>query len=243
MKDPARIPRVIEQLQRAWESQPDLSFATLFGMLETHGVGWGTDDQTLLSVLAQQQQRHPTHLAGFSRHAAVGEVDQIHGRYLIATESPEHRVTIDPCRVSVRRTGRHGERLRPGLWEYSRIRTCRPGLPLVISDSSGIDHRLGVVVRITLLDASPAAAVTDLTGLRRRDIGNDVYHLQLSQGDVAVLDHGLEVYTIDRRTIEQRRHKWTALSLARTGEPLIVAQPGGGVLTLETVAKIVILES
>lgn len=243
MKDPARIPRVIDQLQRAWEAQPDLSLATLFGMLETHGVGWGTDDQTLLTVLAEQEQRHPTHVSGHSRHAAVGEGDQVQGGYLIETESPDHRVTLDPYRVSVRRIGRQGERLRPGLWEYERVRTCRPGLPLVISDSSGIDHRLGIVVRITLLDPAPASEVVDLTGLRRQDIGNGVYHLQFDRGDVAVLDHGLEVYSIGRRAIEQHRHKWSALSLARTGESLIVAQPGGEVLTLGTLEKIVVLES
>lgn len=243
MEDPARIPQVIGQLQRAWEAQPDLSLATLFGMLETHGVGWGTDDQTLLGVLAQLEQRHPTYLAGYSRHAAAGQENQVQGRYLVETESPDHRVTLDPYRVGVRRVGRDGERLRPGLWEFERIRTCRPGLPLVIADGSGIDHRLGIVVRITLLDPAPTSEVTDLTGLQRRDIDNGVYHLQFDRGDVAVLDHGLEVYSIGRRAIEQRRHKWSALSVARAGEPLIVAQPGGEVLTLGTLEKIVVLES
>lgn len=243
MKDPARISQVLDQLQRTWEAQPDLPLATLFGMLETRGVGWGTDDETLVRALRDLQREHPGQLAGHSRTDAPEGAKFIAARYLVETESPGHRVTIDPFRVSVRGNGGQGHRPRPGVWGYQRIRTCRAGLPLVITDAAGIDHRLGVVARITMLDAHPVAEEADLGGLVRQEIKNHVYHLDFEGGDVAVLDHGLEVYTVGRREVSQRRLRWERLLVARPGEELTVVQSGGAVVELGVLAKIVALES
>lgn len=243
MKDPARIPRVLDQLQRTWEAQPDLPLATLFGMLEAQGLGWGTDDETLVRTLERLQRRHPGMVSGYSQNSAPQAAVSVTGRYVVETEGPAHRVTIDPFRISVRSTGGQERRPRPGVWDYERIRTCRAGLPLVITDVAGIDHRLGVVVRITLLDVHPVAEETDLGGLVRQEIGDRVYHLQFGGGDVAVLDHGLEVYSVGRRQVDQRRLRWERLQVARPGAELALVQRGGAVARLGMLTKIVALES
>ena len=39
MPDPTRIPTVLDELRLTWEGQPELSLATLFGVLSNRGVG------------------------------------------------------------------------------------------------------------------------------------------------------------------------------------------------------------
>ena len=59
MKDPTRIPVIVDALQRVWEGQPDLSLAEIWGMLETRGVGWATTDEELLGQLRSLIDAHP----------------------------------------------------------------------------------------------------------------------------------------------------------------------------------------
>lgn len=242
MKDPARIPRVLEQLQRTWEAQPDLALSTLFGILENRGIGWGTDDAVLAEALADMEREHPGQVTGRSKDSADDGEQVVTGRYLVETESPQHRVTLDPHRISVRRPGRHGERPQPGIWAYDRIRRCRAGDPLVIT-AGGIDHRLGVVERISLLDSEPVPEVVSLDGLERRGIGDAVFHVRFDDGDIAVLDHGLEVYGVQRRSVVQRRLRWHRLRTARPGSTLVVETPDGAApVELGIVQQITVLE-
>ncbi|MGD7002662.1 hypothetical protein [Corynebacterium halotolerans] len=241
MKDPARIPAVLDQLRSTWEAQPDLELATLFGMLANRGIGWGSGDEQLIEALTALRREHPAEVCGSARSAASGAGTTVTGRYLVETEGPEHRITIDPFRISVRRVP---GRTRPGIWEYDRLRRCRAGEPLLITDAAGIDHRLGVVARITLLDDAPRADVNSLDGLHRREIGEAVFHLRFASGATALLDHGLELYEVGRRAIGQRSIRWERLGTATPGQPLCVETRGGGVPEeLGLLEQIVVLES
>ncbi|AGF71499.1 hypothetical protein [Corynebacterium halotolerans] len=235
MMDPTRLPGVLDALRRTWEGQPDLPLATLFGMLNNRGIGWGSTDGELIAALAALARIHPGQLP---------RVDaRVTARYLIVTEAPAHRVTVDPWRVVVRRITDAGHATQPGSWDYRTIRPASPGSPLVVADTGGIEHRLGVVTRITLLDESPAAEVTDLSGLRRRDVGDAVHLIRLADGETVLLDHGLERFIPGRRSLERRAGKWEELLTCRLGEELLVSRPGGGApIRLAPVEDILVVE-
>ncbi|QGU06410.1 hypothetical protein COCCU_02280 [Corynebacterium occultum] len=231
MKDPARIAPVIAELQETWEAQPDLSLPTLFGLLENRGIGWGSGDEELVQALRELRRHNPLEVRGHSRSADLEAGipgQEVPGRFLVETVSPDHRVTIDPFRIGVRRVTADGEQPQPGVWGFERIRRCRVAEPLVIRDESGIDHRLGVVSRITLLNERPLAEVGTLDGMERRDIGERVYQLILGEGSSALLTHGLWVFNISRRAVAQRRLKWEKLLSATPGQVLRVRQAGNG---------------
>lgn len=59
MKDPTRIPGVMRVLQRAWEAQPELSFAEFFARLEPLGVARNSSDEELLAALQAELAVHP----------------------------------------------------------------------------------------------------------------------------------------------------------------------------------------
>lgn len=59
MKDPTRIPGVMQVLQQAWEAQPELSFAELFARLEPLGVARNSSDEELLAALQAELAVHP----------------------------------------------------------------------------------------------------------------------------------------------------------------------------------------
>lgn len=245
MKDPTRIAVVLEELRAAWEGQPDLSLPTLFAMLETRGIGWGTDDEMLVRELRAMQRENPASISGYSREGvanapagpAAGNV--ISARYVIETESPEHRVTVDPFRVSVRRPEALSQ---PGVWSYERIRTCRVGSPFAVVDSSGNEQRLGIVAGISLLNDAPSDTPPPLTGMSRSDIGDRVFHLVFEDGDTALLDHGLTYFALDPRSVEPTRHRWEKLFTAEPGEPLVIRRPGGESQEFGVVERIATLE-
>ncbi|WP_246821204.1 hypothetical protein [Corynebacterium sp. HMSC27B11] len=59
MKDPTRIPGVMQVLQQAWEAQPELSFAEFFARLEPLGVARNSSDEELLAALQAELAVHP----------------------------------------------------------------------------------------------------------------------------------------------------------------------------------------
>ncbi|MBB3115870.1 hypothetical protein [Corynebacterium bovis] len=200
------------------------------------------------------------------------------GRFLVETEQPAHRVTVDPWHVGVRRTvagtghrathQRSGGRApdgtaaghapagprprgtgegstpaptappQPVAWRYRRIRACRAGEPLVVTDAEGIDHRLGLVARISVIDHT-ATPLTDLTGLRRDALADRTFLILFDDGSTALVDRSLWVYEVGRRDISHRRLRWRRLSSAAVGAPLVVQQQGAAPATLGTVAEIV----
>lgn len=242
MKDPSRIPPVVAQLQKVWEAQPDLALPTLLGILGNRGIGWGSTDEDLVEALNTMYTENPGEIRGGSRLADPQR--EVPGRFLVETESPAYRITVDPFRVSVRRIAKGPRRpLQPGVWEFQEIRRCRSGEPLLITDVEGIDHRLGVVVRITLLNDSPAPTTKSLNKVRRREVGDKVFYLHFESGDTALLNHGLEIYQASRRTLEQHSVKWDQLITATPGQLLKLKETGSGkILELGVLEKIIPLE-
>ncbi|RNE48907.1 hypothetical protein [Corynebacterium alimapuense] len=231
-EDPTRIPAVLEALGRAWEGQSDLSLATFFGILANRGVGWGSTDRELLSALAMIEHTHP---------GVLPRIDgRVTSRFLVNTENPAHRVTLDPSRVIVRRPSVTAQ---PGVWAYIGIRPAFVGGPLVVSDQEGIDHRLGVISRITLLDDAPLPSISDLSGVQRRDLGDAVFLVALAEGQTVLVDHGLHHFNPRRRQLEHHSHSWESLQTCRPGEPLR-AKLGAGASELELgeVLEILVLE-
>ncbi|ANE03205.1 hypothetical protein [Corynebacterium crudilactis] len=243
MKDPSRIPQVLAQLQRVWEAQPDLTLPTLFGMLGNRGIGWGNTDEDLVEALLTLYRENPGEVRGYAAACAPMSEEVVRGRFLVETESPAFRVTVDPYRVSVRRINREQPAPQPGVWEFEKLRRCRSGEPLVITDTEGVEHRFGVVVRITLLNENPTAEIESLTGVRRRKLGDKTYQLIFDDGDTALLNHGLELYQSSRRTVEQRSVKWDQLISATPGQTFKVQETGSGaVMELGMLEKIIPLE-
>ncbi|WP_206436356.1 hypothetical protein [Corynebacterium hylobatis] len=217
MQDPMRIPGVLDAVRRVWEGQPELSLPTLFGVLANRGIGWGATDEDLLRELSAMERAHP---------GVLPLVDaRVTARFLLLTEAPAHRVMVDPWRVVVRRPEVSAQ---PGVWHYATIRPAFVGSPLVLTSAEGIDHRLGVLSSITLLDDMPEPTVPDLTGLNRRGMGDAVYLITLADGATMVLSHGLDHFTAGRRRLEHEASSWESLRACRPGAGLVVQGPGGG---------------
>lgn len=215
MKDPTRIPAVLEELRATWEGQPDLSLATLFGILQNSGVGWGTEDPELVTALQQMRHRQP---------ARIGP--QLSSRFLVNTSGPDNRITIDPFRVVLRRLLPRGAHTQPGVWEYSSIQRCEVGVPLLITDATGIDHRLGVVESIELVDDNPQAQEPGLPELKRADIDALVLLIQLEGERTVVLDRSLNVFSPQGRELHHEMIRWEVLSAIQVGQPLVSTVAG-----------------
>ncbi|WP_027019801.1 hypothetical protein [Corynebacterium sputi] len=246
MNDPTRIAPVLDELRATWEAQPDLSLSTLFAMLETRGIGWGTDDAVLVQELQEMRRDNPSGISGYSiegaQNAPAGPAaaNVISARYVVETESPAYRITVDPVRVSVRRPEANSQ---PGVWTYERIRTCRVGSPLTVVDAGGTDHRLGVVSRITLLNDAPSPhSPPPLTGMTRTSVGDQVFYLVFEGGDTALLDHGLTHFSVSLREVEPVRYRWKKIIVGEVGEELALRKADGGVGTFGVVKRIEVLE-
>lgn len=234
MKDPTRIPAVIATLQQVWEAQPDRTLAQLWGTLENRGLGWATSDTELVDLLSSELGVHPLEL----------RQGQLREHYAVAdTESPRRRVTLDPVggRVTVRS---YGDGVRATSWCGGRIVKLAVGVPLVIRDQSGVDHRLGVVREITRLERQRGI---DISGLRRRDIGDGVYGITVARRagdgwDLVTVSHSIEVNRVGLREVTADRLRYEEVAVARSGEEMVVLQQGGGRMSLGVVGEIFPLE-
>lgn len=214
MKDPTRIPAVLDELRTTWEGQPDLSLATLFGILQNNGIGWGADDVELVDALKQLQHQNP---------ARIGP--DISARYVVDTQGPDNRITIDPYRVIVRRMLPRGQHTQPGVWSYTAINRCAVGSPLVITDEEGMRHRLGVVSSIRLVNADPQPSEDNLSGLSRELIHDRVLLCRLAGDITVVVSRTLSIFTPSRRSLEHTTQHWAELPQVRPGQPLLVKAP------------------
>ncbi|MEL4212409.1 hypothetical protein [Corynebacterium bovis] len=221
MDDPTRIPAVTRLLRMAWEAQPGLTLPQVFGLLEARGIGWGSTDGEVRAALTGLLDEHPYQLRGHS--AAVSATDVPAADVPAATDATGAAATAPP---------------QPVAWRYRRIRACRAGEPLVVTDAEGIDHRLGLVARISVIDHT-ATPLTDLTGLRRDALADRTFLIVFDDGSTALVDRSLWVYEVGRRDISHRRLRWRRLSSAAVGAPLVVQQQGAAPATLGTVAEIV----
>lgn len=257
MKDPHRIPVMVDALTRLWEARPDLTLPQLLGLLETHGAGWNATDDETLDVLRSLMAETPARIDG------TGDAG---GRYLVTVEdstgTPTGLVTVGADRVAVRRipasrTDAVKDLPQPVVWEHSGVRTCTVARPLVITDTEGIVHRLGLVSSIQVI-ARPGddEEVTSLDGLRRRS-ADHVYLLELAEegaGDhgtgsggsdssaTVLVDRTLWVFTTGRRDLRRERLSWARLLTCTVGAPLRIALAGGEVREFPTLRRVTVLE-
>lgn len=211
MKDPTRIPAVLAALQRAWEGQPDLNLASLWGVIENHGIGWGSGDDELVAVLGALSRRHPARVTSPENVLVVAD-----------TAHPLRRITVDPVgrRVTVR-----GADVRPATWNYREIRRLEVGMPAVITDAAGVDHRLGVLSGMTVSDYRPP---TGLGGRARTAMGDLVVGARLIDGALVIVSHGVDVFTPGRRDVAHTRHRYDRLLEVEVGAPLRFQPAAGG---------------
>lgn len=229
--DPTRIPGILTELQRTWEGQPDLPLATLFGILSSRGVGWGTPDDELVAALRAERMAHPSELA----RDADGRVA---APYLVETQAPDHSVTFSGVEVVVRSL-RDRDR-QPSVWDYESVRPTGPGRPLVVRDCAGVEHRLGVVNRIEAVESENASKID---GLERADVGNAVWLVVTDCARVTVT-HRIHVWEVSGRGVNKTAHAWNQVVRCRVEEEFVFSPAGGGeAVSLGVVEKIVLLES
>lgn len=59
MRDPMRIPGVLDELRATWEAQPDVSLPELWARLEARGVALNSSDSELADALRAERAAHP----------------------------------------------------------------------------------------------------------------------------------------------------------------------------------------
>src|SRR5699024_2542164 len=91
------------------------------------------------------------------------------------------------------------------VWEYDTFRTTGPGFPVVITDTSGIDHRLGVTERIRRLDTQEKRE--SLQGLPRADIGDIGYVIVTDDCRTITLARRLEVASAQWRSLDVQTYQ------------------------------------
>ena len=210
MHDPTRIPRLTEALQRAWEGQPDLTLAQLIGILNNNGLGWGTTDEEAVQLLTAVEREHPS------------LIDATSGPHTITTVNPPHLVTITNGYVVVRH-GADPERM-PAVWRMGGMRKTGPGLPLVVSDTEGAEHRLGIVSLATRLEGAPEASISTT----RQDVGNGRWLVLFDDGTRAVVGQRIRTWKMERRTVVSERIAWSEILRCEPGAEMEIAPAGGG---------------
>lgn len=219
MDDPTRIPRVLAQLRETWEGQPDLPLTTLFGILANRGVGWGATDEELVLALQEMAVHYPAELP----RTPQGTVNE---QFLIVTEAPSHRITITPTTLITRNPG--DPQRQPGLWEYTSIRATGPGRPLVVTDTSGIEHRLGVVRVLQRLASEGTREFANDFTISRAELGNSVWLVRLTSGDTLLIDRTLRSWSKQRRQVDYSERAWEKITIGGPAHVVAIAPHGGG---------------
>lgn len=235
MHDPTRIPRVLDQLRRTWEGQPDLPLATLFGILANRGAGWGTTDEELEQLLIDESSSHPSDLPLSPERRVADDV-------LIETDSPAHRVTLTADGDVVVRSAGDRDR-QPSVWKYASVRPTGPGRMLTVADSEGVEHRLGMVTLISRIAEPAAPFTTNLDGLERDEIGNAVWLVVLAGGARLLITQRLHVWQVDRRAVTKTTHAWSQVVRCRVGENFAYVAGGGERVEMGVVDKLLLVES
>ena len=226
MKDPTRIDDVLRAVRNAWAGQPDLTLPTLMAMAANQGIGWGSSDDELIAYLETVAWHYPADIAPADLADGSG--------FMVTMMDKGLRISLVDSHVIVRSQPNH----QTVAWEYDTFRTTGPGFPVIITDTAGIEHRLGITERITRL--SPDARRDTLVGLSRVDIGDDVYVIVCEDGRTSTLSRRLEVASADRRSLEVHSYRW---SRVLSHSPLIVELTGGERLDLGSPVKVLLAET
>lgn len=271
MRDPLRIPAVLDELRATWDALPDVTLPELWALLGARGVALNSTDAEVVEALRALRRRHPFSFSPPLVSDATSPLTAV----LAETEGPDRRVTLVPrvrradagqqaeqaelwaivrgARAARAGSGRRGTRRgarkdgwsntavrahilgsgksglvdpQPGLWRVAEVKRCHAGEPLVLVDESGVQHRLGVVKRLTVLDAEedprPALAV-DLAGVHREDLEGRVFVARLADGaGTVVIGQALECFLAQRRELRTSTVRWSEVVSAAEGGELRV---------------------
>lgn len=158
---------------------------------------------------------------------------------LITTSYPRMSVTLaaDARTVIVRSADDPGR--MPGVWSYIRLRPAGPGRPLVITDDVEVEHRLGVVERVSVFD--PALA-PDITSLAQSDVGSARWLLLFADGSRAVLGQRLRIWSTDGRETRLETLAWHRIAILPGEDMKITPAGGGSIRSLGPVSSVWLLE-
>ena len=279
MKDPTRIPSLMAELQAVWEAQPNRTLPLIIQQLQAAGMSPASTDADLHELLRDQLATRPHSLSAtdLDENAYILETENPARRIVLA----HHTVTILPLSGSsayaarsvarvkklnspinssplrIRAQGKETPALQPTSWLFSSIRTCRVSQPLVLLDSDGIPHHLGVIASITLADF-PAADSDISAGLlpairsnrsgtipwtlnrptQREDLTNQEWLFRLQDGTLVLLGRWSVAFTLDRRKLSTKARAWANAKLElltptpsedlnKEATTLTVTAPGG----------------
>lgn len=226
--DPTRIPGMMHALQEAWEGQPDLTLPAFLGMLHNRGLSWATSEEEMRELLREVQLEHPSLMTAPPTAPT-----------LVRTTSPQLSVTLFPGTVVVRRAD--DPQRMPSVWRYTHLRPTGPGRQLILTDEEGVEHHLGVVELVTVLDPRRAP---ELHGAQRRNIGEAQWLLMLDDATRAILGQRLRVWATVGRETQLTTLAWSHIERFTVGRDIVVAPAGGGApLVLGPVAEVLLLET
>lgn len=216
-------------LEQAWEAQPDMPLATIWGQLEMRGIGWGSPDSALVGALEEILSKHPASLA----HEDIGE-----RVIIIDTQSPARRVSIDGVRgrITVRSLD---QSITPVSFVGFSLVRARVSAPLVIEDSEGFHHKFGVIRSITTHNPPSAR---NWERLSKEQLENNLLGVWLASGDLAVIGHTIKVYEAARREMSVASYQWDELHGVGLGQPLTFLR-GGAVKQLGEIADVFYIET
>ena len=238
MHDPTRIPQLMAAFQDAWEGQPDLTLPAFIGMLTQRGMSWSTSEEELLLILQELNSTHP----------ALIDVPPVAPPLLI-TDHPRMAVTLTNGCVRlgegtsplvIARSGEDPQRM-PAVWRYSSLRPAGPGRPLVVADTEGVEHRLGVVEMATSYRDHGRG---ELGGLLQSDIGTHRWLLLFEDGTRGLLGPRLRLWSTVGRETALKTLAWAGLIRCEPGCEMVVAPAGGGKpLRLGLLSAVILLEA
>ena len=215
-------------LQQAWEGQPDLTLPAFIGVLQNRGLSWGSSEDELLELLRTMSEERPALLTAPLNQAVA-----------VTTAGPRLSVTLTP-EVVVVRNAADPQRM-PGVWRYASFRPMSPARPLVVTDTEGVEHRLGVVEQVNVVKQS---SDSQLAGLTPGDIGARRWLLMFADGRRALLGQRLRLWETAGRETHVRTLGWSELITCAAGEDMEIAPLGGGEpLELGLVETVLLLEA
>ncbi|TNL98579.1 hypothetical protein [Corynebacterium tapiri] len=202
-------------------------------LVEQEAALRGTSDESVLKLLREFSAACPPRISA---------ADLAHRCAVVDTESPAARVYLaqGASRVTVRY---RNQEILPSSFS-AKIKRCEVAMPLVVSDSNGIDRRIGVAQSIRVF-TPPEFTLNDVERKQMGDLLCAVF-LDDERGgvDLCLIDHAVTVYRAGRRTTQVLRHRYSRIARCEVGGVLQIHEnPGTNAIALGLVKEIVVLDA
>lgn len=231
--DPLKRSKVLESVADAWEGQPTLSFAEFIGTLNNLGLSYTSDDDEIIEMCGRLTQVYPSLLP---------QVDgRVEGVWLATVKDAAGvtaRVVLTHSHVFIHR---RGDDVSPGVWKYSALRPTGPNRPLVVTDTQGFEHRLGVVFGVARLVPRFKHALP--RSFSRESLRGHKVIVELEGGMRVLLASMIHVYTPGNREVGHEKYRWESVQELAVGKPLRVVLLSAGVLELNVVQEIFLADA